>query len=51
MDLTMQKLLERGEKRSPNNALPKVRAGRWNLNFKSLSTVVRAGPFQFSFCP
>jgi len=38
------------KKTAANNALPKVRARHWNIGYKSLSAVVRAGRFQFCFC-
>jgi len=33
-----------------NNALPKVRAGPWNIGCSSASASVSAGRFQFGFC-
>ena len=39
-----------GQRTAANNALPKVRAGHWNIGCKSMSASVRAGRFQFSFC-
>ena len=43
-------IMGRREGTAPNNALPKVRAGHWNIDCKSLSALVLAGRFQFSLC-